>query len=156
MPDPLHTLADVLARYHGRIGRTALLRHLAAVPVYAGGPTRWANPWDFRAYLPGAADPPQRRQVAADRFHEALIDTTGILSPRLNFLPSDLAALRGRDLVCWCPLDHPCHADALLALANAPLRCSVVGALVAAGAVPGNPQPGLSLLGLRSLREDVR
>ena len=27
-------------------------------------------------------------------------------------------ALRGRDLVCWCPLDRPCHADVLLDLAN--------------------------------------
>ena len=28
------------------------------------------------------------------------------------------AALRGRDLACWCPLDQPCHADVLLSLAN--------------------------------------
>ena len=26
--------------------------------------------------------------------------------------------LRGRDLACWCPLDLPCHADWLLAVAN--------------------------------------
>lgn len=31
--------------------------------------------------------------------------------------------LRGKDLVCWCRLDQPCHADVLLELANAPLRC---------------------------------
>lgn len=30
----------------------------------------------------------------------------------------DLTELRGRDLVCWCPLDAPCHADTLLAIAN--------------------------------------
>ena len=34
-----------------------------------------------------------------------------------------MKGLRGRDLACWCPLDQPCHADVLLALANAPLRC---------------------------------
>lgn len=28
------------------------------------------------------------------------------------------AALRGKDLMCWCPLDQPCHADVLLELAN--------------------------------------
>jgi hypothetical protein len=28
------------------------------------------------------------------------------------------ADLRGHDLVCWCPLDQPCHADVLLDLAN--------------------------------------
>lgn len=27
--------------------------------------------------------------------------------------------LRGKTLVCWCPLDQPCHADVLLELANA-------------------------------------
>lgn len=26
--------------------------------------------------------------------------------------------LRGKDLVCWCALDHPCHADVLLEIAN--------------------------------------
>lgn len=30
----------------------------------------------------------------------------------------DVGELRGRDLVCWCPLDQPCHADVLLELAN--------------------------------------
>lgn len=28
--------------------------------------------------------------------------------------------LAGLDLACWCPLDEPCHADVLLALANEP------------------------------------
>jgi hypothetical protein len=26
--------------------------------------------------------------------------------------------LRGKDLVCWCALDQPCHADVLLNVAN--------------------------------------
>lgn len=26
--------------------------------------------------------------------------------------------LRGKNLACWCPLNKPCHADVLLALAN--------------------------------------
>ncbi|MDQ0809887.1 hypothetical protein QFZ63_001601 [Streptomyces sp. B3I7] len=30
------------------------------------------------------------------------------------------AELAGRDLMCWCPLDEPCHADVLLELANQP------------------------------------
>jgi len=32
--------------------------------------------------------------------------------------PQMIAALRGKDLVCWCPLASPCHADVLLELAN--------------------------------------
>ena len=30
------------------------------------------------------------------------------------------AALAGRDLACFCPLDQPCHGDVLLELANRP------------------------------------
>ena len=29
-----------------------------------------------------------------------------------------VADLRGKNLACWCPLDQPCHADALLEAAN--------------------------------------
>lgn len=29
-----------------------------------------------------------------------------------------LGELRGKDLMCWCALDKPCHADVLLELAN--------------------------------------
>jgi len=32
----------------------------------------------------------------------------------------DAIELRGKNLACWCRLDQPCHADVLLALANAP------------------------------------
>ena len=28
------------------------------------------------------------------------------------------AALAGKDLACWCPLDGPCHAQLLLVVAN--------------------------------------
>ena len=40
--------------------------------------------------------------------------------PYIAFAPERLrAALRGKNLACWCPLDGPCHADALLRIANA-------------------------------------
>lgn len=29
-----------------------------------------------------------------------------------------LDELKGKNLACWCPLNAPCHADALLKLAN--------------------------------------
>ena len=34
------------------------------------------------------------------------------------FFMDRVAELRGKNLACWCPLDRPCHADTLLALAN--------------------------------------
>lgn len=33
--------------------------------------------------------------------------------------------LRGKNLACWCALDAPCHADALLEIANRPI-CEAV------------------------------
>ncbi len=38
----------------------------------------------------------------------------------------NLVTLRGKDLACWCALDRPCHADALLEIANAPMKCEAV------------------------------
>lgn len=35
-------------------------------------------------------------------------------------LRRQLPALRGKNLLCWCRLDAPCHADVLLELANRP------------------------------------
>lgn len=35
-----------------------------------------------------------------------------------KFVIAEVEQLRGHDLVCWCPLDQPCHADVLLDLAN--------------------------------------
>lgn len=48
----------------------------------------------------------------------------GRWSPRFHrWIPTTVdvvrGELRGRDLACWCPLDQPCHADVLLAVANA-------------------------------------
>ncbi|MCV7255288.1 DUF4326 domain-containing protein [Mycobacterium hackensackense] len=41
--------------------------------------------------------------------------STGTQTPTAE----QLAALRGHDLVCWCPTYSPCHGDVLLELANA-------------------------------------
>ena len=70
--------------------------------------------------------------VVSDRRHDALsrvIFGSGVRS----MAEYAAVALRGHDLVCWCPLEDangnpvPCHADVLLELANggdAPGRAS--------------------------------
>lgn len=63
----------------------------------------------FRRTFNNGAD---ARGHAANLFREA------VASGRWEV---DLAALRGKNLACWCPLDHPCHADVLLELANRPV-----------------------------------
>ena len=54
------------------------------------------------------------RAEAVRRYEEDL------LAGRLAVSVEDARTeLRGRDLACYCPLDRPCHADVLLAVANA-------------------------------------
>lgn len=69
--------------------------------VYVGRSTKWGNPFH------GAFEP--KRAV---ELYKA--------SHSLNHLreTGQIEKLRGKDLICWCPLDQPCHADVLLRLAN--------------------------------------
>jgi len=82
--------------------------------VYVGRPTQWGNP--FKA---GDTDPvhgcPMLRGEAVAAFIEWLNEEED------GWVVADqesLAPLRGKDLVCWCPLNQPCHADVLLEIAN--------------------------------------
>jgi hypothetical protein len=40
------------------------------------------------------------------------------IEPRPELVAAVHRELAGRDLMCWCPTDRPCHADVLLRLAN--------------------------------------
>ena len=50
--------------------------------------------------------------------HQAAVDYFRALTKQIGhaLIREHLA---GRDLMCWCPLDQPCHADVLLEIANA-------------------------------------
>ncbi len=82
--------------------------------IYVGRPSRWGNP--FRVgdeYKPSHVSLVTtltlenclqvHEQYARDRRDE----DAGWLEP-----------LRDQDLMCWCSLTSPCHADVLLKLAN--------------------------------------
>jgi len=93
---------------------------MPAGAVYVGRPTRWGNP--FRPGDPDPADP--RYPISSYRRAVDLFELhTGPMGNH-EYDDDTLAALRtelgGRDLVCWCPADQPCHADVLLRLANDP------------------------------------
>lgn len=82
--------------------------------VYVGRPTKWGNPFRVVESTP--------RAEAVERYR-ALLRADGRLSVDgwEYFYPSisqARAELADRDLVCWCPLDQPCHADVLLEVAN--------------------------------------
>lgn len=110
--------------------------------IYVGRPTIYGNPfevvrlscgcWENRddngvTYMHSypihkLGHPPITRREAVDNsvrlFRE---DLTQWLGGRIEFedgLADAIGRLRGHDLMCWCPLDQPCHADVLLELAN--------------------------------------
>ncbi|NYZ61993.1 DUF4326 domain-containing protein [Luteimonas deserti] len=65
-------------------------------------PSRWGNPF--------------RIGVHGDRAECVALFAAWMASAPPGLDPT---ALRGFNLACWCSLDGPCHADVLLALANA-------------------------------------
>jgi hypothetical protein len=114
--------------------------------VYVGRGSRWGNPWIWRPITPGGAwmvwNYARGRREPTGRLRTeqgARIATIGLYAfsvmgkrggdpVSLDFDPREIARLRGKNLACWCRLDQPCHADVLLELANAPLRCEAVDA----------------------------
>jgi hypothetical protein len=86
--------------------------------VFVGRPTRWGNPFDWRNGLE-VGDEPWARAAAAQLFRDWLF---GRVKPADIGAPPTLdqiaAALAGKNLACWCPLDQPCHADVLLIVAR--------------------------------------
>ena len=69
--------------------------------VYVGRPTKWGNPYRMR--------PETAVEVYRDRLVAGLLDVS---------VEDVRRELRGRVLVCWCPLGRPCHADVLIDVAN--------------------------------------
>lgn len=95
--------------------------------IYVGRGSKWGNP--FRAneeVIIVTSDIKMRhRQMTAfeavQLYRLALSVRYYDDTPNVRNLPwnSDIRReLAGHDLMCWCPLDQPCHADVLLELAN--------------------------------------
>lgn len=93
--------------------------------VYVGrhdNPTygRWGNPFlvsDVARSFPSLTME-QCRGFVVNQFRDLL--GSAMLRERYGY-PSDdeiRAELAGKDLLCWCRLDEPCHADLLLKIAN--------------------------------------
>jgi len=81
--------------------------------VYVGRPGMWGNPFEVTE----GRTPTE----AVNAYEIWLTDagcTAGIPRKKFAILAAMDELLRGKDLLCWCPLDQPCHADILLELAN--------------------------------------
>lgn len=78
-------------------------------------PGRWGNPYktayDFRRVL---------ELILEGRFTKSSLEKPTLA--HMKRIADNLDELRGKDLACWCSLEHVCHADVLLELANKEVR----------------------------------
>lgn len=108
--------------------------------VYVGRPSRWGNP--FRIYgehttmgPPWSVARETWRHIPASECATWYVTSSSLLGPddavalycdllavrrrdEPGLFATWLAPLADRDLACWCPPGHACHADALLRFAN--------------------------------------
>lgn len=86
--------------------------------VYVGRGSAWGNP--FVVGKDGTA------QECITKYLDYLLpyrhigknsDMDKLLFSQMHY-ESIRRELRGKNLMCWCKLDQPCHADALLEIAN--------------------------------------
>ena len=89
--------------------------------IYVGRPSKWGNPYkigDESAFI-GAQELFSMDEGPLTAFEAKELFRIAINRYVLSVTPEYVRhELRGCDLVCWCPLDQPCHADVLLELAN--------------------------------------
>lgn len=79
--------------------------------------TRWGNPWPIGEWGPGI-------RMALDAIGAVGLFRQMTADAEMRGwagYPADLSPLSGKNLACWCSIDHPCHADVLLELANQPI-----------------------------------
>ena len=69
--------------------------------VYVGRPTKWGNPFRF------SPKTPHRSQLVVRYGHWLGTTREG------QQIAAASVELAGKTLVCWCPLDGPCHSDLL-------------------------------------------
>lgn len=79
--------------------------------VYVGRPTKWGNNYIVGTLSHDDPPIPLSAEDAVALYRDLQVD-------EMRDDDIDFNELRGKDLVCWCPLDQPCHADVLLEIAN--------------------------------------
>lgn len=97
--------------------------------VYVGRPSRWGNPyavgeihdqtwvWDLPSWEEAETIDGETRitPALAAEMYSAWFTVMNNNAISQKYIRDEL---RGKDLVCWCPLSQPCHADVLLEWAN--------------------------------------
>lgn len=85
--------------------------------VYVGRPGRWGNPFRIGGHIGYPYDVALQANYVRNAAHavELFRAYARITSGYELAVRHELA---GKHLVCWCPVDQPCHADVLLEIAN--------------------------------------
>ncbi len=86
---------------------------LSTACTYVGPHSWFANPFKAGDSAPSPLGSPMDAAEAVDLFADTLRSPVGRC-----YAARFARALRGRDLMCTCPLDVPCHTDVLLRIAN--------------------------------------
>lgn len=88
--------------------------------VYVGRPTRWGNPITPESYWAAGYSGSLSTALhhCIEGYRAWLVGERHWSHSSPMPAPPDLTPLRGKNLACWCSLDHPCHADVLLEIAN--------------------------------------
>jgi|SRR3990167_892934 len=84
---------------------------MPANTIYVGRPTKWGNRFKVKTDKHGIK---HTAQEAVDNFKDFVFDADG----NYPLLMTIREELKGKNLVCWCSLNQPCHADILLRIAN--------------------------------------
>jgi hypothetical protein len=74
--------------------------------VVVSRPSKWGNPFPI--------DATHDRNAVVDLFRIWIRGN----DPKAVTLRAQLEELRGKDLLCFCPVPSPCHGDVLIELAN--------------------------------------
>jgi hypothetical protein len=85
--------------------------------VYVGRPSRWGNPFRVTTLKKKYKNVRRPWDIVDDR-DKALTEFREYAEHRYLNNPEWIDPLIDKDLVCWCPLTKPCHADFLLELAR--------------------------------------
>jgi len=85
--------------------------------VYVGRGSKWGNPWVAGKFTLLTGKRAGQKITAKDSVQMFRNAVELKLRNHPEF-QADIDALAGRDLMCWCPPDQPCHADVLLEIAN--------------------------------------
>lgn len=79
--------------------------------IYVGRPTLWGNRYKVGTWSNMLGRNVETIEEAIRLYREVVWS-----APHMQAYIRE--QLRGKDLVCWCRLDAPCHADILLEIAN--------------------------------------